>query len=87
MFKGADIYEDLERRDFTINAMAIPLRDFMATRKVGVVDPLDGLSDLAHKIIRACSELSFIEDPLRSYGRTALLRSSISTLRTRLERS
>jgi len=65
MFKGADIYEDLARRDFTINAMAIPLRDFMTDRAVEVVDPLDGLSDLSHTTIRACSERSFVDDPLR----------------------
>ena len=40
-----DIYEDLKRRDFTINAMA--------KRKASIIDPFDGKSDLDKKIIRA----------------------------------
>ena len=40
-----DIYEDLKRRDFTINAMA--------KRKASIIDPFDGKSDLNKKIIRA----------------------------------
>ncbi len=65
MFKGASIFEDLGRRDFTINAMAIPLRDFMAARAVDVIDPLDGRTDLSNTTIRACSQRTFIDDPLR----------------------
>ena len=40
-----DIYEDLKRRDFTINAMA--------KRKEIIIDPFNGKDDLEKKIIRA----------------------------------
>jgi poly(A) polymerase len=58
---GTSILEDLLRRDFTINAMAVqlPSREF--------VDPHGGLTDLARRVIRTPStpEASFSDDPLR----------------------
>ena len=58
---GTDIVEDLSRRDFTVNAMAVsyPEGDF--------IDPFGGLSDLNSKIIRAVGDASdrFSEDGLR----------------------
>lgn len=53
------IEEDLTRRDFTINAMALPLDGGE------LIDPLGGLVDLHNKIIRMVSPNSFPEDPLR----------------------
>ena len=58
---GTDINEDLFRRDFTINAMALRLPD-------GVfVDPFNGLQDLLDGVIRTPGkpEDSFNDDPLR----------------------
>ncbi|GAB4411534.1 MAG: CCA tRNA nucleotidyltransferase [Thermodesulfovibrionales bacterium] len=50
--------DDLYRRDFTMNAIAwSPER--------GIVDPLDGLSDIKKARIRAISERNLIDDPLR----------------------
>lgn len=58
---GESIFDDLVRRDFTINAMAVrlPAREFL--------DPHDGLSDLAGRRIRTpgTPEASFSDDPLR----------------------
>ena len=58
---GTDIMEDLSRRDFTVNAMAVsyPGGDF--------IDPFGGLSDLNSKIIRSVGSASdrFSEDGLR----------------------
>lgn len=58
---GESIEEDLVRRDFTINAMAVrlPSKEF--------IDPYGGLSDLAGKIINTpgSPETSFGDDPLR----------------------
>ena len=58
---GTDIMEDLSRRDFTVNAMAVsyPSGDF--------IDPFGGLSDLNSKIIRSVGSASdrFSEDGLR----------------------
>ena len=53
------VEEDLARRDFTINAMALSLADKT------IVDPLDGQKDLAARTLRMTSAKSFEEDPLR----------------------
>jgi len=58
---GESLLEDLRRRDFTINAMAVtlPERTF--------VDPFDGFADLTEGMLRtpAAPEESFADDPLR----------------------
>ncbi len=80
--QGADIYEDLARRDFTINAMALPLRDFLHSKFANLIDPAGGLSDLSQRLIRACSESCFKDDPLRilrAYRFAALLSFRISS--------
>ncbi len=51
--------KDLERRDFTVNSMALHL----GTRIL--VDPLGGAADLERRILRVNRRDSFIEDPLR----------------------
>ncbi len=58
---GTSLLEDLRRRDFTINAMAVRLP------QVDFVDPFDGLADLAARRLRtpATPEESFADDPLR----------------------
>lgn len=57
--RGSPLAPDLERRDFTVNAMALEL----ATGEL--VDPHGGLEDLARKRLRATRESVFREDPLR----------------------
>lgn len=54
----AEIKEDLKRRDFTINAMAL---DHLGK----LLDPLNGQEDLDKKILRNISRKSFEEDPSR----------------------
>jgi len=56
---GATLATDLERRDFTINAMAYNL----ATGEI--IDPFNARSDLADRQIRLVSDRAFKEDPLR----------------------
>ncbi|MFB9234620.1 CCA tRNA nucleotidyltransferase [Plantactinospora siamensis] len=58
---GTNLVEDLERRDFTINAMAVSLPDHRFT------DPYGGLADLAGRLIRTpgTPQESFGDDPLR----------------------
>ena len=62
--KQASLASDLSRRDFTINAMAVPInRD-----KFGVlIDPFDGRLDIKNKILRTPlePEKTFDDDPLR----------------------
>jgi tRNA nucleotidyltransferase (CCA-adding enzyme) len=60
----ASIRQDLFRRDFTINAMAISLRG----QDLGtVIDFFGGLRDLRDGTIRVLHNLSFIEDPTRIF--------------------
>lgn len=59
--QGAAIEEDLARRDFTVNAMALPLD----SREEGFFDPFGGLADLREGLLRQTSERVFPEDPLR----------------------
>jgi tRNA nucleotidyltransferase (CCA-adding enzyme) len=60
--ENASLKEDLGRRDFTINAIAISL---MPDEFGKIVDFYNGLSDLRKGIIRTFTTLSFIEDPSR----------------------
>ncbi|MDX6332346.1 MAG: poly(A) polymerase [Streptomycetaceae bacterium] len=58
---GDTIEEDLVRRDFTVNAMAVALP------AVEFVDPYGGLDDLARRVLRTpgTPQESFSDDPLR----------------------
>jgi len=58
---GDSIYEDLARRDFTINAMA------RALPEGGLLDPFGGQEDLAERLVRFVGEPAqrIVEDPLR----------------------
>ena len=57
--RGEGIESDLAERDFTIGAVAVPLAGG------DEIDPYAGLTDLAGKRLRAVSETSFSDDPLR----------------------
>ncbi|NLT34594.1 MAG: CBS domain-containing protein [Gaiellales bacterium] len=60
----ASIRQDLFRRDFTINAMAVALKgDDYGT----VIDFFGGLNDLQAGVVRVLHNLSFIEDPTRIF--------------------
>jgi tRNA nucleotidyltransferase (CCA-adding enzyme) len=58
---AATIEEDLGRRDFTINAMAVSLPD------QELVDPFSGRSHLADRLVRVLHEESFVDDPTRIF--------------------
>ncbi|MGZ6729010.1 MAG: CBS domain-containing protein [Gaiellaceae bacterium] len=60
----ASIREDLFRRDFTINAMAVSLKGADLGR---LVDPFAGRRDLEAKTVRVLHNLSFIDDPTRIF--------------------
>jgi poly(A) polymerase len=59
--RGGSIEADLAMRDFTINSVAVPLADPAASP----LDPSGGLGDLDSRLLRATSERSFTDDPLR----------------------
>jgi len=56
---------NLLRRDFTINAMALPLQLWPTAAAPLVVDPVGGLEDLQAKRLRAVSEDGLAADPVR----------------------
>ena len=60
------IKDDQERRDFTINALAIDV-DQSINQEIVLVDPFNGVQDLNDKIIRTplAAEKTFSDDPLR----------------------
>ena len=60
----AGLREDLFRRDFTINAMAVSLAGGDFGR---LVDPFGGRDDLAAGVLRVLHNLSFIDDPTRIF--------------------
>ncbi|WP_416676236.1 CBS domain-containing protein [Egbenema bharatensis] len=62
--EASSIRQDLYRRDFTINAMAIRLT---APRSGEVLDFFGGLLDLQEQHVRVLHANSFIEDPTRIY--------------------
>jgi tRNA nucleotidyltransferase (CCA-adding enzyme) len=59
--RPATIAEDLARRDFTINAMAVPLAG-----EPELVDPHGGVADLGTGTLRVLHDLSFQDDPTRA---------------------
>ncbi len=58
--RGKSLEEDQSGRDFTINSIAIDAQD-----PEKVFDPLGGAMDIRKKIIRACTQYAFEDDPLR----------------------
>ncbi len=58
--RGPDLESDLRARDFTINAMAVDVR-----QPQSLIDPLGGAADLLGKRLSACSATAFTDDPLR----------------------
>jgi tRNA nucleotidyltransferase/poly(A) polymerase len=73
------IEDDLATRDFTVNAIAVPLAGGEA------VDPFDGRRDLAAMLLRHVSESVFEDDPLRLLRAVRLVDQFGFTLDARTE--
>ena len=60
VFHAASIQEDLRRRDFTVNAMAISLNE----GSFGLLmDPMNGAADIESRTLRLVSNYGFLEQP------------------------
>jgi poly(A) polymerase len=64
-FRAPTIQADLGARDFTVNALAVPLRALAATGRAPVTDPTGGLADLAARRVRLCASSALADDPVR----------------------
>lgn len=60
VLRGASLEEDQRRRDFTVNSLALDVRD-----PGRAFDPLGGAADLRDRLIRTCAADSFEDDPVR----------------------
>ena len=61
-----DIERDLRRRDFTVNAMSVPLARFRSGRIAeSLIDPHGGLADVRSRRLRLVGDAALRDDPLR----------------------
>ncbi len=60
---GANLHDDLLRRDYSANAIAVPLPGVGPAG--ALLDPSGGMADLAAGRLRAISEANLLDDPLR----------------------
>ena len=64
VYEWTSILEDLRRRDFTVNAMAISLNE----GSYGLLmDPTNGVADIEMRTLRLVNNYGFLEDPIRLF--------------------
>jgi poly(A) polymerase len=65
-WRAPTLEADLAARDFTVNALAVPLRPLVRDGATAIVDPTGGLDDLAAGRLRPPEPRVFVDDPLRT---------------------
>jgi len=63
LYRAPTLEQDLFDRDFTMNAMALPLATTISADSL--IDPFGGLDDFRHDSLRMVNTSSFVNDPLR----------------------
>jgi len=64
--QGADLAADLRRRDFSINAMALNLREYLRSQSLeNCIDLFQGKNDVINRLVRVTHQDVLNEDPLR----------------------
>jgi tRNA nucleotidyltransferase (CCA-adding enzyme) len=64
--EAGSLEEDLLRRDFTVNALALPLSALARARRTGIIEVEEGLADLEGRRLRILHPRSFHDDPTRA---------------------
>jgi len=64
--RAAPFEEDLARRDFSVNALAIPLNAVARAGRAALIDRFRGVDDLASRRLRILHASSFHDDPTRA---------------------
>ena len=64
-FRAPALEGDLAARDFTVNALAVPVRSLLRDGRAAIVDPTDGLADLRARRLRLPDPRVLDDDPLR----------------------
>ena len=65
--EAATLEEDLLRRDFSVNALALDLSTEPAAARMTLIDPTGGLEDLARRQLKILHAKSFHDDPTRAF--------------------
>src|SRR5262244_3998764 len=76
------IYDDMRRRDFTVNAMALSLNP--GSRGL-LTDPFNGVADIEGKVLRVLHNYAFYEEPSRLIRATRLITRFHWTLEERTQ--
>jgi poly(A) polymerase len=64
-FRAPDLHGDLRERDFTVNALAVPVADLVGAGEAAITDPTGGLEHLAARTVALCAPGSLEADPVR----------------------
>ena len=64
--RAPTIEGDLRARDFTVNALAVPVEALLRHGHAAIIDPTGGLRDLHDRVVRPCAGTAIADDPLRA---------------------
>jgi putative nucleotidyltransferase with HDIG domain len=65
-WRAPTLADDLAARDFTVNALAVSVRELLSRGRARVIDPTGGLADLRARRLRLPDPRVLADDPLRA---------------------